>query len=224
MLHESAAVDDRVRREALELQPVEHLLPRQRVQMRQKRLARAAGMHRLARADGVSEPDRLRSLPLVHREGLIAVADCEAHGLAGNVAQPLQLRFGRAAQIELVPDAVGHLEQAETEVIALVAFVDTDKAGFSEGRQHPVSRRAGQAGAVGDLAEAEARILGDDIEEGQAAPQRLRAGDLPPAVVPPGLVVDESQGPGIRQFSGCWFHMVVSSQGAVMPASLMTPW
>jgi hypothetical protein len=47
-----------------------------------------------------------------------------------------------------------HLEQAEAEAVGLVALVDAQQARFDEGCEHAVGSRAGEAGFVGDFAEA----------------------------------------------------------------------
>jgi len=132
-----------------------------------------------SRAHAVAQPHGLGCLALVDIEDIPRIEDAEPDRLAGEIAQAFEFGFGGAAKVELVPDAMGHLEQAEAEIVGLVALVDAQHPRLDESGKHPVGSRAGQAGAVGNFAETQAsRRLGDDVEKRQATAQGLGPGDL----------------------------------------------
>jgi hypothetical protein len=79
---------------------------------------------------------------------------------------------------------VRHLEEPEAQAIGLIPLVDPQEAGLDQGGEHPVGRALGETRLVRDLAEAErAGTVGYDVEKAQAAPERLRAGNLAPGIL-----------------------------------------
>ena len=179
LLREFVPLYDRVWREARQPQGRQQLLADLRLEMSHDRLSGAARVDRRPRADAVRKPNRLRRFALVDIKDLLTLEDSKPHSLAGKVPQPLEFRLRGAAQVQLAPNAMGHLEQAETESIRLVALVGPQQSRFDEGREHAMSGAFCKTGLVCNLAESERPLaVGHDIKDAQAAAQRLRARDL----------------------------------------------
>ena len=148
--------------------------------MRQDRLAEAAGIGLGPAPDPVAEAHGLRHLALVDVEDLVPVEDAETDRLAREIAQPLQLGLGRAAQIEIVPDPVRPLEQPGAEPVGLVAPVELEKPLVDQSLEDAVQRALRHAGAVEQVREARRRGgRGDEIEKLDAPRQRLHARHRP---------------------------------------------
>jgi hypothetical protein len=137
-------------------------------------LAERRGMDGRAAADAVGDAHRAQRLALVDVEDLAPVEHAKPHGLLRQVAQPDELGFGRAAEVELVPDPVGELERAGAEAIALVARVEPDVAFVDQRLEDAVQRALVEAGLIEQRREPRrARGRGDDVDDGKAPDKRL---------------------------------------------------
>jgi hypothetical protein len=65
--------------------------------MSQDRLAQATGIRFRSATNAIAQANRLRRFALVDVEDLVAIENAEAHRLAREVPQALQLGLGRAA-------------------------------------------------------------------------------------------------------------------------------
>ena len=167
-------VGDRVGREAFELQRREQAVPHGGIEMGEDRLACRRRVGRRAAAHAVGQADRLHSLALVDVENFRALQDSEPYCFARHVPQALEFRFRRAAQVEFVPDAMRHLEQAHAQAIGLRAAVELQEARFNQRSEHTVDGALGESGGVGDFRKTERSLrVGHDVEQRQSAGQCL---------------------------------------------------
>ena len=158
-------------------------------------------MRQGAGADAVHQSHRfLFGLPLIHIEHAVAVQQRQPRRLPRQPGQAFQFGRGGGAQVEAVPDAMRHFHQARTEGEGLACGVVAQQPRFRQRGEDAVRGGARQAGAFRDLGEAQRCCgVGDQVEQRDAARQRLGAGDGPGILLGVGLARAWRHGsPGVR--------------------------
>ncbi len=145
-------VDGGVRRLARRgRQRVDQRTPRRGVAERDQRQARRAVAPEAAGAERRGVADRLPAGRAGDDDAGVAVGDRELHRLAGGVDQRGELVLGAVAQVEPGPRGLREFKQPEAGPPGAVARVAADQAALLQHREHPVQRRAGQAGGRDEL-------------------------------------------------------------------------
>ena len=177
VLLERLDADERAGRQLLErLAAGVELGRRPRRAVGHDRLARAGGVGRGGGADRGEHPHAARALDLVDVDHAVVVEHDEVDRLTRLLGDALEMRASRGAQAgEPLLQAAGDLGHLVAEHVAAGARALCHVAALGQRREQPVDRARDEAGAVGELGDAELVAGGERLEQVECAIEGLDA-------------------------------------------------